>query len=266
MKVFLQVLGYGFVGIGLLLSLGMSKSKAKIDENIIVLSEKNTVSLNTPIMPDTARTAQEDLLAASDKLSKNDPIYLVLNTPGGSIEAGNEIIATAKGLPQKVHTITMFSASMGFQIVQNLDTRYMLPSATMMSHRAAVGGVQGNIPGSAFTRLYYFLEMVTNLDAIAAKRAGMDFEQYQAAVAEELWLGSENAVAMNFADKIVNVQCDKTLRGPGKEQTISVFIFTVKVRYNKCPLITSPEFLGGDNYTFQLLNGPKRELVKTFSY
>jgi ATP-dependent protease ClpP protease subunit len=56
----------------------------------------------------------------NQRFSSNEPIYLFLNTPGGSIQTGLEIIESLKGLDRPVSTVTLFAASMGFQIAQNL--------------------------------------------------------------------------------------------------------------------------------------------------
>ena len=257
---------YAVIGLACLVFITGFSGKKPVDDTII-LTEKNTVSLMMPVMEDTIATLERQLLAKSDKLGKHDVIYLVLNTPGGSIDAGNNFIRLAKALPQEVATITIFSASMGFQIVENLGTRYMADNGVLMSHRAAVGGVEGQIPGNAFTRLYFLLEMVTNLDKIASDRAGMGIEDYQAMIKDELWMGPENAVALKFADKAVKVRCDETLRGQGDIQTINLGFFGMaNIAFDKCPLITAPTQVTGDKSAVEVLGKSKQELVKYFNY
>lgn len=257
-----QVIGFSLLAIAMLSATILALGPKQPDTSgVITLSESNTVSLNTPIEGSTIKEVSKRLLEVSDNLSSKKPIYLVLNSPGGSIEAGNELIELAKGLPQDVHTITLFSASMSFQISQNLGKRYMTSAGTMMSHRAAVGGVEGNIPGNAFTRLYYYLEMVTRLDQIAADRAGMNIEDYQKLISNELWMGGEQAVDLGFADEVVKVKCDKTLRGPGPVQHIRMFIFSADVTFDKCPLITSPTEVEGDKRAEQYFNSSKQDQV-----
>lgn len=252
----------GLVGIILLVTGGLAFAPKTDTGNTITLHDYNTVSLNMPIEGSSAKALEKALLEKSDALGKNDVIYLVLNSPGGSVDAGNEIIEVAKGLPQRVDTITLFSASMSFHLSQSLGNRYITSGGTMMSHKAAVGGISGNIPGSAFTRLYYFLEMVTRLDSIAADRAQMNIEQYQNLTANELWMGGEQSVDLKFADKVVAVHCDKSLRGPGAKQHISMFFFTADVQFDKCPLITSPDFVQGDDKAFGYFYGSQVERVR----
>ncbi len=207
---------------------------------LITLSEKNTVSLNTGVDGASASAIQSKLIALDHSLPKGKPIYMVLNSPGGSIDAGNAIIETAKGLSRKVHTISIFSASMSFIISQYLDNRYMVDSGMMMSHRAAAGGMQGQVPGNLITRTQALLDSIRALQVPIARRAGYTPEQYESMVADELWMGSGKALALRYSDETVRVRCDASLDGPGEEQEITVFVFRIKVRFHKCPLVTYP--------------------------
>lgn len=256
----------GIAGLGLFVAIALVTTRTEAETDTITLSDSNTVSLNMPIMPDTANDIQTELLSKSDALGKNDVIYLVLNSPGGSIDAGNSIIALAKGLPQRVDTISLFSASMAFQITQNLGKRYIVDHGTMMSHRAAIGGLSGQVPGNAFARLYYILESITKLDQNASDRAGMGLEDYQRLIADELWMNSENAVSYKFADKVVKIRCDNTLRGPGRAQLFNWIFGRVTLKFHKCPLITEPVEQGGDEKVLEVLAKPKEQLVRTFGY
>lgn len=207
---------------------------------VITLSESNTVSLNTPIDGPTATEVQAALVSKDHASYSKDPLYIVLNSPGGSVYAGNAIIETAKGLSRPVHTISMFSASMSFMISQYLDKRYVIETSNLMSHRAFAGGMSGQVPGNLITRTDALLEDIRKLEKPIADRAGYTLEAYEAMIADELWMNSDKSVKLRFADEVVRVRCDKTLNGPGEEKAIQVFIFTIMVTFHKCPLITYP--------------------------
>lgn len=228
------------LGLVLVLGLFLSTDSAGRANNTIRLSARNTISINSAITAESVRDAQVKLLYTSAHLAKNEPIYLTLNSPGGDMEAGEKLIETVKGLPQQVHTLTLFSASMSFLISQYLDTRYILDSGTMMSHRAVAGGLEGQVPGNLITRANRLLRIIRQTDTLVAKRAGMSLEEYQAMIADELWMTGQDAVNKHFADKVVSAFCDNSLRGPGEQQELSVFIFRVKVVWDKCPLIAAP--------------------------
>lgn len=205
-------------------------------KRVVTLSDKNTVILNLPIFSQSARDVQLALSEKSRNLGYSKPIYLFLNSPGGSIASGEEIIETAKGLPQKVHTISNFSASMSFIISQLLDDRLVLDSATLMSHRA-YGGVEGEIPGSIVYRLVGLLEYLTRIDNKVAKRAGMALADYRKLTQDELWMDSFKAKTLKFADETVVVRCDSSLQGTFKQQ-FSFGPIQIEATFAKCPLIS----------------------------
>jgi ATP-dependent Clp protease protease subunit len=226
--------------VALVVSLFIGLSAASSPKDLLILSEKNTINLNMPIDGSSAKTVQLALLDKSAKLSAAEPIYLFLNSPGGSIDAGQRIIETAHGIPQKVHTVSLFSASMSFIISQYLNNRYITENGVMMSHRAYGGGMEGQIPGNLITRTLFTLAQIVAVDAYVAKRAGIPTKQYQDLIANELWMEPSQAEQLKFADKTVRIRCDSTLRGPAAPIKLQVFVFNVELTYHKCPLITEP--------------------------
>ena len=214
----------------------------------IILSNKNTVVLNAPVSDESASLVQKELMEASSRLRSKDAIYLVLNSPGGSVSAGEKIIETAKGLSNPIHTITIFSASMSFIISQYLQDRLILETGMMMSHRAYAGGLEGQVPGNLVTRTLSLLNSIVQIDKDIAARSGYTTETYQELIRDELWMRGQSAIAAKFADEVVAIRCGNDLHGPGKEQSINVMgIFTIKVVFDKCPLITAPISISMDN-------------------
>jgi ATP-dependent Clp protease protease subunit len=207
----------------------------------IILTSKNTVVMNKPFDGKSVAAVQSKLLELSTKSAQD--LYLVLYSPGGSISAGKQLIAFAKALPNKVHTITQFAASMAYITAQHLDKRYILQSGTMMSHRASIGGLSGQIPGEASSRLSYLSTMVTEIFTSTALRVGMTYPDYLSLVYDELWLTGKKAVDTNHADEIVSVKCDDSLTGT-YSQYIRTMFGSYNVKFSKCPLITGPVSIG----------------------
>lgn len=243
-EIFLDVIaamGLGIVFIAVLgLLIGMTTNARGTDDNLIVLSKDNTINLNYVIDGSMAKLVQSQLLEQDHRLKGGKPIFLYLNSPGGSISDGNSIIETAKGLNRPVHTISSFSASMSFIISQMLGTRYVMSTSTLMSHHASVSGLSGDLNGSLNTRFLALLADIDKVDFEVAKRSSHTVQEYKDMITHEMWINGPNAVTARFADKVVNVTCDKSLEGLGEPQVMEVFGFSIEVTYFKCPLIQYP--------------------------
>lgn len=214
----------------------------------IVLEKKNTVILRLPFTEDSVKDVQIELLAKSRNLPKHDPIYLYLDTPGGSIGAGEQLITTVKGLPNEVKTITSFSASMGYQTVQNLGERLVLPNGVLMSHRAKMG-LEGQVPGEFNVRAKFYMDDIENLDKIASSRVGLSTSDYQKLIHDEYWVEGQAAVNAKHADRVVLVNCGSDLQGT-YSQKIMTFFGPVMVEWSECPLISAPVGVTfGGNYS-----------------
>lgn len=214
--------------------------KLQAAKKIITLEASNTVVLRGPVTGSSVATAIKSLRVASRRVPKSTPLYLVLDTPGGDIVAGTDLIDFAKALPQKVHTVTLFAASMGFQIAQNLNNRYIVPNGQLMSHRARVGGLGGQIKGEFETRYRMIRRTVDALDYIASQRMGIDTKTYENLIFNEYWVYGFDAVAAKVADEQVLVRCGESMDGYDVTTFDTVF-GTVRVTFSKCPLIKEPE-------------------------
>lgn len=220
---------------------GESKSSSKNREvrtESIVLTDRNSVRFNESFNDIYTAKIQGEVIAKVSKLASDEPLYLVLDTPGGSVFAGAVLIDNLKALGHPIHTITIFSASMGYQLVQNMGTRYIIPSGVLMSHRAA-GSVQGQFYGEVESRLQMIKDLVDSLDQVAADRTNTSLKEYKRSVQNELWAVGAKAVSSNQADAIAKVTCDKSLRGT-ESRYVNTFFGRVELIFSKCPIITAP--------------------------
>lgn len=217
--------------------------KAPANENalradVVVLSARNTITFRGEVTPEKVAAVQLKLMAMSNNLSDDEVIYLVLDTPGGSVDAGNQLIDTVNSLPQDVKTITLFAASMGFHFSQAMGERLILPSGVMMSHRAR-GGLRGEVPGEMLTRLTALLRMLNRMDALAADRMGMELADYQRMIADEYWTEGADAVREQAADRIVLARCDDSLNGNVDEYMGEIFGMRVYAVMSACPVVSA---------------------------
>jgi ATP-dependent Clp protease protease subunit len=226
------------------LVLAQSCTKSEAKNETISLSKNNTLVLAAEVNDETVAKLSAQALAMDENLDADAPIYLILNTPGGSVTAGLELIDNLKGLDRKVHTITIFAASMGFQIAQNLNDRIITSNGVLMSHRAR-GGMSGEFGGqspSQFeSRFAFWNNKIKELDkTTVARTKGMQtLESYQNAYENELWLTGRDAVTQGYADQVRSARCDKSLSGTSTE-VFSFFGLQIEVVFSQCPLITGP--------------------------
>lgn len=208
-------------------------------EEVIVLSKDNHIALNGPVTSESMATLMAQLNSLAIKNSNNNDIYLVLYTPGGSVMDGQMFIDFAKSQNFKIHTLSLFSASMGFHIAQNLDQRYVLPSSTLMSHPAYASGLEGEIGGSLNNSVKYLEQMIKQLDLTASFRMGLSYNDYRSSIDNELWSYGFNTITDKVADKVVRAKCDASLNGTRTESFMS-FFGSVNVDFHDCPLIANP--------------------------
>lgn len=228
-------------------------------DKTIVLEERNMVVLRGPVTAESVGEVMLELQKMSSRLSKHTPIYLVLDTPGGSVFDGLDLIDFAKALPQKIHTVTLFAASMGFQIAQNLDDRYIVRNGTLMSHRATIGGLSGQIKGEVESRYKMVRRAVDFLDYVAATRMGLTVEQYDDLIVNEYWVHGYDSIEDKAADEQVLLRCGDSLKGT-KNVTFQTFLGSVEATFSECPLIKVPLnldfgglFKGKDSQDYQEL-------------
>lgn len=219
-----------------LLTLTVALLASVAQAETVALNETNTVTFRGVVDYDTVAKAQVELMK---KAEAGKPLYLVLDTPGGSVDAGNRLIDTINGLSVKVHTITLFAASMGFNIAQASGDRLIIPTGELMSHRAR-GGVQGEIPGSIQVRLNHYLVMLDGMHETSAKRMGLSLSQYHGLIKDEYWTFGERAVKEKAADRVVTAKCSSELANGTESITILTLFGALKVTMSTCPLVSGP--------------------------
>jgi ATP-dependent protease ClpP protease subunit len=214
-------------------------------QEVIKLGTTNTVVMRGEIDDKMAQNTALELLRLSTLRGLNNyPIYLVIDSGGGSIDAGEAFIEVVKTIPN-VHTVTIFAASMASAIVEALPgERLMLDSGVFMFHRAR-GGVQGQFEtGELEARLEFYKRFVRRMEARNAKRMGMSLKYYKSQVKDELWMTSGDSVGI-AADKVVSLQCSQSLIEKREQMSVSVFIFKIELEFSGCPLLRSPDVVPG---------------------
>lgn len=212
-----------------------------LEPRVVVLRADNTVQLQGGINDETADKVQRQLIELDSALPEGEPIFLVLNTPGGELVAGMRIVETAQSLQREVITITMDANSMGFFITQHLGTRLITPSGHMMAHEPTIG-VVGMIRKEFVTRLRYKLAFVEAIESAVAKRMKISLFKYREAIKDELHLVGEEAVQKNAADGVALIACERSLVEKLDETIVMIPPgIPVRITRSSCPLL--PEII-----------------------
>lgn len=242
----------------------------------VTLNKNNTVILNEPVKSSSVAKVQAKIFELAGNLDADKPIYLILDTPGGSIIAGRNLVDSLMGIENPIHTITIFAASMGYQIAQNLGTRYILPSGILMSHRAYISGLRGQVPGEANTNLEFIQSLVVDMEETAAKRVGIPLKEYQTLIRDEYWVFGKSAVKSKHADKVIFAKCSKSLLS-NRTERVNTYFGAYDVEISNCPLIRGilgfkrvkrygvphDVIMQGDRYIQMMFNN-KKEFFHTY--
>jgi ATP-dependent Clp protease protease subunit len=213
----------------------------------VTFNEDNTVSLKDAVMSGSVTQTINEL--AKRENNSEPVIYLVLDTPGGSVFAGLNLIHYLKGYKKPVKTVTIFAASMGFQIVNgNPGERLIVDTGVLMSHpmSGGLGGEMGN-GLSLDNRNGYIKEIIDTMDKQAAARTNgkVSLAEYQKAYDNELWTTGQNAVDKGYADAVTLASCSEGLSASTDTIDEREFIgfsmmgplaLQIKYEVSRCPL------------------------------
>lgn len=170
-----------------------------------------------------------DFIVDANRKSNKDPIYIILDSPGGSVLAGAKILDYIRASKAPVHCVVdNFAASMAAMILQNCDKRYASPSSVIMFHNAS-GTFEGEFPqiGSRYAAMK---QLVTSMEISVADRIGMPLSKYQARIASEWWIiGAKDALKFAIVDQEAEVNMSSTQM---KKQRTLLDLFGLKLLIN----------------------------------
>jgi ATP-dependent protease ClpP protease subunit len=207
----------------------------------IVLTPENTVNVRGVINAESMVRAQMRLSELSrERGGSNYPIYIVLDSPGGSIMDGEDFIRFAN-MFRNVHTITIFAASMAAAIVQGIPGQRLISErGEMMFHRAK-GRFQGQFEaGEVESRLLRAKALVLAMETRNANRMKLPILQYKQQVINELWLYGAANIPANAADEVVRIVCNRPLIDERETHVVAMMFGATTSIFSGCPLIRNP--------------------------
>lgn len=182
--------------------------KLAYTQQIITLKKNNFISIDDTIDDDGVELWSKQM----NKLTSN-PIYIYIDSPGGSVDAGLQFINNMNWHIKQgktVNCIVKSAYSMAFIILQNCSNRYVMSSSTLMQHQMSLGGLKGPL-----NNMMNYLEMIhsisNDLDSTVSKRIGLSIEDYRNKIKTDWWFTGNTAITNKVADEMVIVGCDPEL-------------------------------------------------------
>jgi ATP-dependent Clp protease, protease subunit len=163
---------------------------------IEVLPEQ-VIMFNAQVSFNSVQATIDQLEALSARGIKE--VYIVLDSPGGSVIDGATLISYMKSSDMKINTLCQgVCASMAAQIHQVGKVRLMTEKSILMFHPAS-SGVRGTLE-EMISQLNTIKLYVDRLDAEVAARAGIKYEDFKKLVVSELWIEGVDAIDMGLTD------------------------------------------------------------------
>lgn len=153
------------------------------------------------------------------------PIYMYINSPGGSVTSGLAIFDTMKHIKSEVITVNMgIAASMGSFLLcaGTRGRRYALPHSRVMIHQPS-GGAQGQAEDIR-VQAAQILRVRNNIVRLYSIMTGRSTEQITLDLDRDNYLSAEEALEMGLIDAIIQPNDEKlknlSLPAPGAAPVI----------------------------------------------
>jgi ATP-dependent Clp protease protease subunit len=221
--------------ITLLLCLSLSHTYASQESlDTIKLTHDNFVTIRGPINGQSASRVINDLLS-----NEQQEIYVFINSGGGSVVSGGEIIQTIKALQSAGKTINCIAntaMSMAFAILESCSNRYVLPSSVIMQHQMSIHVENNLLNMNSYMR--FVQAMSDDLDAHQAKRMDMSLQAFRELCQHDIWMYGNEAITYKAADKVVLVSCGFIPKSV--DEVVHTIFGEVTIQFSTCPLSGNP--------------------------
>jgi len=171
-------------------------------ERIIFLSEEVNDSIANAIVA---------YLLYLDSDDNSKPIYLYINSPGGSVTAGMAIYDTIQHIKSEVITICVgLAASMGaFLLAAGAPgKRLALPHARIMIHQP-LGGTRGQASDIEI-EAKEVIRIKHALNEMLAKHTGKSLEQVEKDTDRDYFMSAEEAMSYGLIDRVIEERSQAT--------------------------------------------------------
>lgn len=171
----------------------------------LALSQRR-IFLSKPIDMDLA----EDIIRKIwflEAQSPDKPVTLVINSPGGSVDAGFAIWDQIKMMSFPITTlVTGIAASMGsiLSLVAPKGRRFATPKSRIMIHQPAINSMVQGQATDLEIQAREILKTKQQIVSLYSEATGKSAEEIERAIDRDMWLGADEAMAFGLIDKIVS--------------------------------------------------------------
>lgn len=163
---------------------------------------KRCININGEITDELAVDFTDKILELN--LESNEPITVLINSPGGEINSGLLMYDAIVDSIAPVRMICRGKAySMGAVLLACAGKRYMLPNSELMLHQPMLGlRVSGNA-SSIKSISDSMLETKKKINSLLAKHTGKTEEEIDKATDFDHYFSPDEAIAFNLCDEII---------------------------------------------------------------
>ncbi len=143
-----------------------------------------------------------------DSDDQTKPIYLYINSPGGSVTAGMAIYDTMQHIKSEVVTICVgFAASMGAFLLTagSKGKRLALPHSRIMIHQP-LGGVGRRQATDIEIEAKQILRVRRELNELMAYHTGKSIEQIEKDTDRDYFMSAQEAMEYGLIDRVITDQ------------------------------------------------------------
>lgn len=166
------------------------------------LFDSRTILITGSINDKAARSVCAQLLAMAGK--SDEPILMVISSPGGHVESGDMIHDMMKFIKPRVITLgSGWVASAGALIYVGAEKgdRYALPNTRFLLHQPSGGA--GGMASDIEIQVREMQIMRQRLNQIFANATGQPLERIEKDTDRDFWLSAKDAIEYGLCDKIV---------------------------------------------------------------
>ena len=137
------------------------------------------------------------------------PVYIFINSPGGSMHVASAIVDTMKALEaagSNVYTINVAMAASAAAIIYSAGTkgcRYSYPSARIMFHQGRYIGIDADLKAEDLEIYKRELEIANEMfTSLLVTSSGMTLAEVKAMMSKDSYFSAKEAKKLGIVDKI----------------------------------------------------------------